>query len=158
MNRKKFPFCLSLACLSVLLILSGCYIPRIIVFEDPLKAEEHLNLGMAYEKRGEYEAAVKEYKIAAKTFNIANLYLGNIYFEQHELDQAELFYKKAIEHDPILADAYNNLAWLYYEKKENLDVAESLALKAIEIQQTESGNYKDTLGKIRLLRKERISK
>lgn len=158
MNREKISLRLSIASLCILLFFSGCHIPRIIVFKDPLKAEEHLKLGMAYEKKGEQEAAVKEYEIAAKTFNIANLYLGNIYFEKREFDQAELFYKKAIENDPILADAYNNLAWLYYIKKEKLDVAESLTLKAIEIQQTESGNYRDTLEKIRLLKKEDSSK
>ena len=47
------------------------------------------------------------------------------------------------------ADAYNNLAWLYYTKKENLDEAESLAAKAIELNPEKRDVYQDTLDKIR---------
>ncbi len=38
--------------------------------------------------------------------------------------------------EPGNADAHNNLAWLYYTKKENLDQAETLALKALELDNT----------------------
>jgi len=51
------------------------------------------------------------------------------------------------------ADACNNLAWLYYTKRENLDEAESLAMKAMELNPSKENIYGDTLEKIRELKK-----
>lgn len=126
--------------------------PRIIVLDDPLTPEEHINLGVSYERKGELDNALKEYKKELKKLPVAYLYIGNIYFKKNEFDEAESYYKKAIENDPRNADAYNNLAWLYYTKKENIDEAESLALKAIEINPAKKDIYKDTIEKIRELK------
>lgn len=123
--------------------------PRIIVLDDPLSPEEHINLGVAYEKKGELDDALKEYKEASKKLPSAYLYIGNIYFQKNEFDEAESNYKKAIRKDPGNADAYNNLAWLYYTKKENLDRAEELVLKAIELDPKKKDVYYDTLEKIK---------
>ncbi len=128
---------------------SGCTLPRIIVVKDPLTPEEHLNLGVAYEKSGEFDNAIKEYKLAAKKQPIAYLYLGNAHFQKMEWDQAEHHYKKAIETDPKNADAHNNLAWLYYSRGENLDDAERLAIEAINLNPSKGHVYRDTLDKIR---------
>lgn len=49
-------------------------------------------------------------------------------------------------------DAYNNLAWLYYTKKENLDEAERLVLKAMGLNPSKENIYGDTLEKIRGLK------
>ncbi|MEK6581933.1 MAG: tetratricopeptide repeat protein [Nitrospirota bacterium] len=133
-------------------LLSSCSLPRIIVLEDPLTPEEHINLGVAYEKKGEADNAMKEYKEASKKLPSAYLYIGNIYFQKNELDEAETYYKKAIKKDTQNPDAYNNLAWLYYTKKENLDEAESLALKAIELNPLKKDVYQDTLEKVRILK------
>lgn len=133
----------------------GCgSIPQIIVLEDPLTPEEHLNLGIAYEKKGEFDPAIKEYEAAAKKLNIANLYIGNAYLEKKDFNKAETYYTRAIEtdNDPRLGDAYNNLAWLYYLKNEQLDKAEALVMKAIEVNPAGAGNYKDTLAQIRKLK------
>jgi Tfp pilus assembly protein PilF len=133
----------------LLLILCGCHVPRISILEDPLTAEEHLNLGLAYEKSGELDNAIREYQKASKTLPVAYLYLGNGYFQKNELKQAEKCYEKAILHDGSNADAYNNLAWLYYVKMEKLEEAENLALKAIELNPKRGDVYRDTLDKIR---------
>ena len=139
--------------LCALLLLAGCSIPRIIILKDPLTPEEHLNLGVAYEKQGEFDAAIKEYKLAAKNLPAGYLYLGNAHFQKRELGKAEEYYKKAIEKEPGNADAYNNLAWLYYTKKEKLDQAENLALKALELNPAKESIYYDTLDKIREMKK-----
>lgn len=131
--------------------LFGCAFPRIIVLEDPLTPEEHLNLGVAYEKKGELENAIKEYRLAAKELPVAYLYLGNVHFQKDELGEAEKYYKKSIKKEPNNADAYNNLAWLYYLRGENLDEAEALALRAIELNSSKIHIYRDTLEKIREL-------
>jgi len=139
--------------LCALLLLSGCSIPRIIILKDPLTPEEHLNLGVAYEKQGELDAAIKEYKLAAENLPAGYLYLGNAHFQKKELGKAEKYYKKAMEKEPGNADAHNNLAWLYYTKKENLDQAENLALKALELNPAKESIYYDTLDKIREMKK-----
>ena len=151
-NRNYvFIFLLFAAC-CCFVVFSGCSLPRIIVLDDPLTPEEHLHLGVAYEKRGELDPAIKEYKLAAKKLPLAYLYLGNVYFQKNELDEAEKNYREAIRKDPQNADAYNNLAWLYYTKKENLEGAERLVLKALELNPSKGNIYRDTLGKIEELK------
>ena len=137
-----------LASLSCLLLSASCSLPRIIVLDDSLSPEEHLNLGVAYERKAEYEPAIGEYQKASKQINLAYVYLGNIYFQKGDYEKAERAYEKAIDKDPSLADAYNNLAWLYYSKKERLPEAESLASKAVELD-PKSETYRDTLARIR---------
>jgi tetratricopeptide (TPR) repeat protein len=131
---------------------SGCSLPRIIILKDPLTPEEHLNLGVAYEKKGEFDLAIKEYEAAAKKLPVAFLYLGNVSFQKQEWKKAEMYYRKAIERDSRNADAHNNLAWLYYTEKENLEEAEVLAIKAIELNPSKGHTYRDTLEKIRQLK------
>ena len=126
--------------------------PRVIIYDDPLSSEEHLKLGMAYEKDGELDNAIREYKAAARRLPIAYLYLGNVHFQKNELDQAEKYYKKAIRKEAHNADAHNNLAWLYYIREENLDKAEKLALRAMELDPSKRDVYMDTLEKVRELK------
>lgn len=137
--------------ISYLLFMSACSLPRIIVLNDPLSPEEHLNLGVAYERKGELEGAIKEYESASKKLPLAFTYLGNVYFQKNELEEAERYYRKAIREDRGNAEAYNNLAWLYYTKKENLEEAEKLASKAIELDPSRKDLYRDTLDKIKAL-------
>lgn len=131
------------------LLLCSCALPRIIILDDPLSPEEHINLGVAYEKQGELDNALKEYKMASEKNPLAYLYMGNVYLQKNDYDEAENYYKKAVEENPKNADAYNNLAWVYCLKKENLDEAETLALKAIELNPQKQDVYQDTLEKIR---------
>lgn len=146
MSEKKAIICLlfTVSCL----LLFACAFPRIIVLDDPLSPEEHLNLGVTYEKKGELDNALKEYKEASKKLPAAYLYIGNIYFQKDEFDMAESYYKKAISKNPKNADAHNNLAWLYFIETKNLDEAERLALKAIELNPAKKDIYQDTLEKI----------
>ena len=146
-NRKR-PF---LPCLGFFLLLSlcSCHFPKIFVLEDPLTPQEHLNLGVAYERSGDFDSAIKEYEKASRKLPEAYFYLGNAYFQKNELKQAEVFYKKAIHYDSHNADAYNNLAWLYYVKREKLDEAETYALKAIELNPKREDTYRHTLENIR---------
>ena len=144
-NRKVLLFLIS----ALTILISGCSLPKIIILKDPLTPDEHLNLGVAYEKRGEYDQAIREYQSAAKKLPIAFLYLGNAYFLKNDWDQAEIYFKKAIEKDGKNAAAHNNLAWLYLQRGKNLDQAEALAEKALELDPSKSSIYGDTLEKVR---------
>ena len=145
MNRL-FPLLLFALC--SLLIFSACSLPRLIILKDPLTPEEHVNLGVAYEKQGDFDNAIKEYRLAVKKSPQAYLYLGNAYFQKKDWKKAEEYYQKGLQKEPDNADLYNNLAWLYYTRKENLDRAEKLAQKAIELNPAKEEIYRDTLEKI----------
>ena len=136
----------------VLAALSGCSLPRIMILKDPLTPEEHINLGVSYEKQGEFDQAINEYKKAAGKNPVGYLYLGNVYFQKNDPLEAEKNYEMAIKKDPQNSDAYNNLAWLYYTRNNNLDRAESLAQKAVQL---DPGRdlFRDTLEKIRALKR-----
>ena len=133
------------------MLLTSCELPRIAILSDPLSPEEHINLGLAYEKEGDIENAVTEYKKAAKRLPLAYLYIANLYFTQDDLENAEYYYKEAIREDENNGDAYNNLAWLYYVKGENLEEAEKLAKKAMSVQPEKKTYYQDTVNSIRKL-------
>ena len=91
--------------------------------------------------------------MATKKLPVAYVYLGNAYFQKNELDEAEQYYKTAIKQETHNSDAYNNLAWLYYVTGGNLNEAESLALKAMELNPSKNNTYRDTLEKIRELKR-----
>ncbi len=144
-NSKVLLFLIS----ALTILISGCSLPKIIILKDPLTPEEHLNLGVAYEGKGEFDEAIREYQAAAKKLPIAFLYLGNAYFLKNDWDQAEIYFKKAIKKDGKNAAVYNNLAWLYLQRGKNLEQAEVLAQKALELDPSKSSIYGDTLEKVR---------
>ncbi|MBI5740429.1 MAG: tetratricopeptide repeat protein [Nitrospirae bacterium] len=129
------------------LLLSSCGLPKIIVLKDPLTPEEHLNLGLSYESRGEYLPAIEQYDMASKELPLAFLYIGNLYFIKGEYEKAEAAYGKAISKTGN-PEAYNNLAWLYYTTGREMKKAEELAEKAVSLS-PESADFRDTLDKIR---------
>ena len=53
----------SILLLSVL-VLAACAMPKIVILEDPLTAQQHNDLGVAYEEKGDFALAGKEYEKA----------------------------------------------------------------------------------------------
>lgn len=149
LKRGRQHLLFSLAAFMFLMLFCSCSLPRLYVLKDPLTPQEHLNLGVSYEQKGELDNALKEYRLASKKLPLAYLYLGNVHFLRKEWAEAEKNYKEVIQADPSNADAYNNLAWLYYTRGENLKEAEHLVQKALELDPSKESIYRDTLEKIR---------
>lgn len=101
--------------LSLLLAVSACArVPKIIVLEDPLSADEHATLGVAYERKGELDLAAREYEAALKkdpAFFRARVNLGNVRLAQKRYDAARGEYLEALALRPGEPEATNNLAW-----------------------------------------------
>jgi Tfp pilus assembly protein PilF len=110
-----------------LLLAGGCSrIPRIIVLEDPLSAAEHVELGVAYETKGELDLARREYERALRKdrkFYRARLNLGNIFLSKKEYGKARKEYLLALELRPGDAEAANNLSWAAIFSGEGIDEA-----------------------------------
>jgi tetratricopeptide (TPR) repeat protein len=80
------------------ILISGCSFPKIIILKDPLTPEEHLNLGVAYERR-EFDQAIREYQAAAKNF--PSLFsTSKRLFSKNDWDQAEIYFKKRLKKMP----------------------------------------------------------
>jgi Tfp pilus assembly protein PilF len=113
--------------LLLFLLAGGCSrIPRIIVLEDPLSAAEHVELGVAYESKGELDLARREYERALRKdrkFYRARLNLGNIFLSKKEYGKAREEYLLALELRPGDAEATNNLSWAAIFSGEGIDEA-----------------------------------
>ncbi|MBF0527685.1 MAG: tetratricopeptide repeat protein [Deltaproteobacteria bacterium] len=139
----------------LIFLLSGCSIPKIIFIDDPLSPREHLELGVAYEQKGEYDLAIREYRSAASQLPVAYQLIGNVYFQKKDYPAAEKEYREAISQMPDNPEPLNNLAWLYYSQRIKLDQAEDLARRALEIAPNErKAVFQDTLDQIRKARAE----
>ena len=94
---------------------AGCgSMPRIIVLNDPLSADEHVTLGVSYEKEGKLELASREYERALKKDPLsfpARFNLGNVRLAEKQYDVARKHYLKALEVRPDDPRAVNNYAW-----------------------------------------------
>ena len=119
--RRGLPFLL------VLLLAGGCSrVPRIIVLEDPLTAAEHVELGVAYERKGELDLARREYERALRMdgkFYRARVNLGNVFLAKKEYGKAREEYLLALELRPGDAEATNNLSWAAILSGEGIDDA-----------------------------------
>lgn len=129
--------------------LASCATPRVIVLNDPLTPQEHIYLGVMYEQDGEPELALSEYEKASIKNPAAFLLIGNLHAAQKRYADAQHAYRTAIGKMPKNADAYNNLAWVLYEQRTDLEEGRRLALKAISLAAPEKSEvYRDTLLKI----------
>ena len=130
-----------------MLLLVSCAmpkIPQVIVIDDPLTAEQHNDLGVAYEEKGDFALAGKEYEKAIKKnrdWVIPYLNLGHLYYRQDKLDQAERALRDGLRVKGDHPELLNNLAWVLMEKGQ-LEQARTLIDKAIAIEDKEE--YQDT--------------
>ena len=122
--------------LPIVTVLQGCSVfPQMVRHNDPLSAEEHVQLGTSYEAQGLKENAVEQYKAALylQKNNIpALLAWGNLAFEKGDWKNAETCYRRILHLDPTHAGANNNLAMVYVASGKNLNKAEQSAQMALK--------------------------
>jgi Tfp pilus assembly protein PilF len=140
MTKKILP-------LILIFLIAACAMPKmpqIIVIDDPLTAEQHNDLGVAYEEKSDFDLAGKEYEKAIKKnreWVIPYLNLGHLYYRQDKLDQAERALREGLRVKGDHPDLLNNLAWVLMEKGQ-IEDAKTLIDKAIAIEDKEE--YQDT--------------
>lgn len=136
--------------LILLPFLSGCsYLTGIVFPQDPLTAEEHNNLGVAYEKEGKYELALREYnKALNKDSSLITplVNMGNVYFKQGKYKEAEKCYLKALKKDERNIEAANNLASLYITLGKDYEKGLEYLTKATVSPESAPAYALDTLG------------
>ncbi|MGZ8462837.1 MAG: tetratricopeptide repeat protein [Candidatus Deferrimicrobiaceae bacterium] len=139
--------------LPAILAAAGCgRMPRIIVLTDPLTAEEHLALGVAYERNGEFDLAIREYERALrkeKDFFQARVNLGNARLAKKEYGKAEEEYRKALEVRPGDPEATNNLAWAAIFTGERMEEAAARMEAVLSRPENGTPTLFDTLGVLR---------
>jgi Flp pilus assembly protein TadD len=114
----------------------GCApLPRIVVLHDPLNAQEHVALGMAYERKQQLDLAVQEYRTALRQDGHsvpALMALGNASYRAKALAEAEGYYLQVLSLVPHHPGANNNLAMVYMARNDRLTEAEGLARRALD--------------------------
>jgi tetratricopeptide (TPR) repeat protein len=107
----------------------------VVAIHDPLTSDEHVALGVAYERDAKPDRAAVEYKAAlrAQPDHVQALVnLGNLAVAAGDSADAEAWYGRAVRIGGTLAaPGANNLAWLYLTQGKRLASAESLARKAM---------------------------
>jgi Tfp pilus assembly protein PilF len=139
--------------LAALLFTHACALPRIVILNDPLSAEEHEKLGSIYESQGNEDLALLQYRSAVKKDSRrvpAWLLLGNLSCKRGDYGEGEAAYKKALNLQPENGDIANNLAWTYLMQNKGLSKAEGLVKKALTLTPDHKPYYLDTLGMVLL--------
>lgn len=114
---------------------------------DPKNVDAYLQSGEIYQAEGNNEAAVQAYEQGAQLSPSSAPILtkiGDLYLNEGNLAKAAEQYQRALNIDPTFAIAANNLAWVYAEQGQNLDVALGLAQKA-KAQSPGVPSFSDTL-------------
>jgi Tfp pilus assembly protein PilF len=116
----------------------GCSAVRsvhVVTLRDPLSPDEHVALGVSYEREGKRDLAKEEYQNALRAqpdHAQALVNLGNLAAHEGAYEDAESWYRRAVRvGGKPAAPGANNLAWMYLTQGKRLESAESLARKAV---------------------------
>ncbi|MGH7264403.1 MAG: tetratricopeptide repeat protein [Candidatus Rokuibacteriota bacterium] len=123
---------------------------------DPLSAEEHNDLGLAYYTRGEAALAAREFGRAVELrpgFTRARVNLGDARLLLGDVPGAIRAYEAARDQRPGDPAIANNLAWALLQDERRWPEAEPLIRAALAQAPEPRGYYLDTLG-VLLLRQD----
>jgi tetratricopeptide (TPR) repeat protein len=122
---------------------------------DPLTADAHNDLGVAYFERGEIRRAAREFERAIALrphWARAMVNLGDARLALGEVETAISAYQRAVTIAPDEPGAANNLAWALLRDPVRWPEAEAIIRGALARRPEPRGYYLDTLG-VLLLRK-----
>ena len=139
------------AALAAGLALLGCAAAR--PPRDPLTADQHNDLGVAYFEQGETRRAASEFERAAAlrpTLARAFVNLGDARLALGEVPGAIDAYQRAVALTPEDPAAANNLAWALLQDPARWPEAEAIIDRALARHPEPIGYYLDTLGVLRL--------
>jgi Flp pilus assembly protein TadD len=129
---------------------TGC--AHLVLLHDPLTANEHNDLGVAYESGGKLDLAAKEYRKALRLdpgLTRARVNLGNIEAANGRWKRAERCYRRALRDSTTNYDAMNNLAVALLEQGRRLDEARMLAERAVAAGTDRDSLYRATLAEVK---------
>lgn len=100
--------------------------------------------GVAYERLGNYEKAIADYKraIRIEDYAFSHYGLGYIYYAQGKYEDSIAEYTRAIERDPTYIDTYRNRGIAYYQLGE-YDLAIADYLHVIQLNPAYKAAYVD---------------
>lgn len=122
-----------------------------VVLHDPLSANEHNDLGVAYESRGQLDLAAREYRHSLKLDPHgaqARVNLGNVEAARGDWIAAEKCYRRALADSATDLDAMNNLAIALLKQGRQLDEARALAERAVAAGGERDSIYRATLTEV----------
>lgn len=134
--------------------LVGC--AHLVVLHDPLTANEHNDLGVVYETRGELGLAKQEYRKALRRDSHdsrARVNLGNVAAAGNDWRSAEKQYRRALTDSSTNYDAMNNLAVALLRQGRSLDEATKWAESAAAVRTGRDSVYRVTLSEVRAARR-----
>jgi Flp pilus assembly protein TadD len=140
--------------LALALASPGC--GRIVLLHDPLSADEHVDLGAAYEARGQLDLARKEYRRALRmnpAHHHARFNLGNVEAARGKWNEAEKCWRRTLRDSTDDADAMNNLAIALLRQGRKLDEAHALASRAAASGGPRDSLYRATLAEVEAARR-----
>ena len=123
-------------------------VARQLITKDGNDVDAFDTLARVYVQRGDLPAATREFEnlVVKQPRSVANhTAVGILYSLQGQMDKATASFKQALGIDPNAPLAANNLAQLYSDKNENLDVALQLA-KIAKAGLPTAHEVNDTLG------------
>ena len=123
----------------------------LVILHDPLTANEHNDLGVAYENGGKIDLARQEYRKALKLepgMSRTRVNLGNVEAARGKWSAAEKHYRRALTDSTTDADAMNNLA-VALLKRGRKGEALRMAEKAVATGGARDSIYRATLDEIR---------
>jgi Flp pilus assembly protein TadD len=130
--------------------LAGC--SHLVVLHDPLTANEHNDLGVAYESSGQPELAAREYRRSLRADPHqarTRVNLGNIEAGRGRWRAAERCYRRALRDSVTDVDAMNNLAVALLQQRRRLEEARALAERAVAAGGERDSLYRATLADVK---------
>ncbi|MBQ7585429.1 MAG: tetratricopeptide repeat protein, partial [Desulfovibrionaceae bacterium] len=111
---------------------------------DPKHLYAWIRLGQYWENQGDWQKAKEIYlkgdqleEEGSYASNLAKRHLAEIYWHEQEGDEARVLLQKALQHNPHDARAMLLLAQIYLEGGEDPSIAEMLARKSLNLQNSQ---------------------